>query len=182
MCPKPVFDVPPGAVAKVSIIDSTLRFSKLKVDYLMGPPLDGFDEMNGVPTWSFLIESSTGQKVLYDLGVPKDQTTYSPSIQKDIKKYGWELQVEKNVADILKENGIEPRDIQSVIWRLVAFSIYNLTIDQLTKSSHFHFDHIGDMTTFPDTTELVVGPGFKEKFGRGYPTNPDSPVRESYWK
>ncbi|KAK6082533.1 metallo-beta-lactamase superfamily protein [Seiridium cupressi] len=164
MTQKPLFNVPSGATAKVSIIDSTLRFSKMKVEFLMGPPVDGFDEVNGLPTWSFLVESSAGQKVLFDLGVPKDIGTYTPSIQKSIKDGGWELRVEKNVAEVLKDNGINPGDIESVVW------------------SHFHLDHIGDISTFPDSTELVVGPGFKEKFGRGFPTNPDSPVHESYWK
>lgn len=34
------------------------------------------------------------------------------------------------------------------------------------------------MTTFPGSTELVVGPGFAEKFLPGFPTNSDAPVRE----
>jgi len=44
--------------------------------------------------------------------------------------------------------------------------------------SHWHFDHIGDITTFPGSTEVVVGPGFKDAFLPGYPAKPDSPVRE----
>lgn len=44
--------------------------------------------------------------------------------------------------------------------------------------SHFHYDHIGDPTTFPSSTELVVGPGFKEAVLPGYPTKPDAPVTE----
>lgn len=117
MVPKPLFNVAPGAVAKVSIIDSTLRLSKLPVEYLMTPPVDGFDEMNELPTWSFLIESPAGQKVLFDLGVPKDITTYTPSIQESLKKHGWDVQVEKNVSEILRGNGIDPQEIQSVVWR-----------------------------------------------------------------
>lgn len=46
-------------------------------------------------------------------------------------------------------------------------------------SSHWHWDHIGDPSTFPSSTDLIVGPGFKEAFLPGYPTKPDSPVRES---
>jgi glyoxylase-like metal-dependent hydrolase (beta-lactamase superfamily II) len=44
--------------------------------------------------------------------------------------------------------------------------------------SHSHFDHIGDMTTFPVSTELVVGPGFAEKWLPGFPTITDAPVSE----
>jgi len=28
--------------------------------------------------------------------------------------------------------------------------------------SHWHWDHLGDPSTFPSTTDLIVGPGFKE--------------------
>jgi hypothetical protein len=48
----------------------------------------------------------------------------------------------------------------------------------LLSHSHWHFDHIGDITTFPGSTEVVVGPGFKDAFLPGYPAKPDSPVRE----
>ncbi|KAI0158507.1 beta-lactamase-like protein [Pestalotiopsis sp. NC0098] len=161
---KPIFDVPPGAAAKVSIIDSTLRLSNLAVDYLMGPPLDGFDVMHALPTWSFLVESPAGRKVLFDLGVPKDLGVYAPAVLKDIEHYGWDVSVDRDVAEILGESGIHPGDISSVIW------------------SHFHFDHIGDISKFPSSTELVVGPGFKQKFSRAYPTDPDSVLRESYWE
>lgn len=44
--------------------------------------------------------------------------------------------------------------------------------------SHYHFDHTGDPTTFPSTTELVVGPGFKDAVLPGYPTKSDAPLRE----
>lgn len=114
---KPIFDVPPGAAAKVSIIDSTLRLSNLAVDYLMGPPLDGFDVMHELPTWSFLVESPAGRKVLFDLGVPKDLGVYAPAVLKDIEHYGWDVSVDRDVAEILEENGIHPGDISSVIWR-----------------------------------------------------------------
>lgn len=44
--------------------------------------------------------------------------------------------------------------------------------------SHFHLDHTGDPTTFPGSTELIVGQGFKEAFVSGFPSNPKSPVLE----
>jgi hypothetical protein len=43
-------------------------------------------------------------------------------------------------------------------------------------------DHTGDPSTFPASTDLVVGPGFKEAFVPGYPTNESCPVHESAWK
>lgn len=47
------------------------------------------------------------------------------------------------------------------------------------RSSHYHWDHTGDPSTFPPSTDLVVGPGFKKAFTPGYPKNQDSPIRES---
>lgn len=54
---------------------------------------------------------------------------------------------------------------------------------QLTKDpsppSHWHWDHIGDPSRFPPSTDLIVGPGFKKALLPAYPTKRDSPVRES---
>lgn len=70
-----------------------------------------------------------------------------------------------NVASVLDsdESGLNVRakDIQSVIW------------------SHNHFDHIGDPSTFPKSTELIVGPGVKAASWPGYPSNPDAIVLDS---
>jgi glyoxylase-like metal-dependent hydrolase (beta-lactamase superfamily II) len=164
MTSKALFDVPPGATAQVSIIDSTLRITNMPVTYLMTPAMEGFDKFRFLPTWSFLIQSSTGQKALFDLGVPPDTTTFAPVVVDNLKKSGWTIEVKQHVADTLKDNGLNPAEIASVIW------------------SHWHWDHIGDPSTFPGTTDLVVGPGFKDAFLPAYPANADSPVRESYFE
>jgi hypothetical protein len=51
--------------------------------------------------------------------------------------------------------------------------------DLIVDSSHWHWDHVGDPSTFPSTTDLIVGRGFSEAMLPGYPANPDSPIRES---
>ncbi|ERT00707.1 uncharacterized protein SPSK_07614 [Sporothrix schenckii 1099-18] len=163
MTSKALFDVPPGAAARVSIIDSTLRLKKMPVKYLLTPPVDGLEYLAPLTTWSFLVESSRGEKALFDLGVPPDLSRFSPAVVAKLKASGWDVTAEKNVADILAENGVDPSEIKSIIW------------------SHWHWDHIGDPTTFPSSTELVVGPGFKAAFGAGYPTIADSPVQEKDW-
>ncbi|KAK5054474.1 hypothetical protein LTR84_001365 [Exophiala bonariae] len=155
------FNAPPGAVAEVSIIDCTSRITGLPVSFLMEPPVYGMQYMPDIPTWSFLIESPTGKKALFDLGVPPNFLDLSPVNQEQLRNPAWEIRAEKHVADILRENQIEPASIDSIIW------------------SHWHFDHIGDPSTFPGTTELIVGPGFKDKFYPGYPVIKDAPVRES---
>jgi hypothetical protein len=119
MASKALFDVPKGATAQVRIIDSTFRLSGMPISQLMDPPLDGLDTLPTAMTWSFLIESSTGKKALFDLGVPPDIKTYAPAILNMLEGAGWDLWAEKNVADILKANGIDPAEINSVIWRCV---------------------------------------------------------------
>jgi len=49
-------------------------------------------------------------------------------------------------------------DIEPVIW------------------SHWHFDHTGDMSTFPHITALVAGAGVRDAFLPGYPKKQDSPL------
>ncbi|KIX03814.1 uncharacterized protein Z518_07367 [Rhinocladiella mackenziei CBS 650.93] len=155
------FQVPAGATAQVSIIDSTTKINKIRAEYLMGPAMSGLEYMPEIPTWSFLVESATGRKALYDLGVPPNWKEFAPTVVETLHKRGWEIEAEIHVVDILKENRVDPTDINAIVW------------------SHWHWDHLGDPSTFPPNTELVVGPGFKEAFFPGWPAKPDSPVRES---
>jgi len=159
-----LFDIPPGAVAKVSIIDSTFRISGANATTFVTPKLEGFNEMPIMPAWSFLVESSTGTKVVFDLAVPPDAyNSYAPAVVQQLKDFGWDFRAEKHVADILKEGGVDLTEVESIIW------------------SHYHFDHIGDISTFPLTTELVVGPGFSDTYLPAYPTNPNSTLLERYF-
>lgn len=74
---------------------------------------------------------------------------------------GWKLSVPKDVPDTLIANGIELNEIKSIFW------------------FHHHFDHIGDPSKFPSSTELVVGPVFTDAYTPGYPDNPNSPVKSA---
>lgn len=130
----------------------------LPMEPLLQPNYSGKDLYSG-PSYSFLIQNASGRNVLFDLGVRKDWQNLNPFISKMISE--WSLHVQKDVPEILEENGVSRDSINSIVW------------------SHMHWDHIGDPSLFPETTELVVGPGFKEAFLPGYPTNADSPIRES---
>ncbi|KAJ9500184.1 hypothetical protein H2202_004575 [Exophiala xenobiotica] len=159
------FSVPKGAVARVRIIDSTTSIKGLPTDYLMTPPMPGMEVMPEIPTWSFLVESEkTGKKALFDLGVPPNWRDFSPVVVDGLVERGWEISGDKHVADILREESMDPSSINCIVW------------------SHWHWDHLGDPSTFPSSTDLVVGPGFKEAFLPGYPAKQDSPVRESDFK
>jgi hypothetical protein len=113
----PLFPIPAGAVADVSIVDTTSRIRGIAADYLMEPAVEGFDTMPEIPAWSFLVESPGGKKALFDLGVPKDWRSFSPEIQKHLETSGWEVEVTKDTADILTEHGRDLHEVGSIIWR-----------------------------------------------------------------
>jgi hypothetical protein len=118
MTPKaPPFDVPPGAIAQVHIIDTTVRMVGMPVNFVLTPSLDGFETLGPLAAWSFLVQSSKGEKVLFDLSIPPNAASCPPIIREMFKKASVKIEGAKNVADILKENKIDPADIGSVIWR-----------------------------------------------------------------
>lgn len=112
-----VFEVPPGAVATVRIIDSTSRIGKLPVEFLMEPAVSGFQYMPELPSWSFMIESPDGRTALFDLGIPKDWQNMAPKVADQLKVRGWEIEVQKNVSEILAANSYKTSSIHSIIWR-----------------------------------------------------------------
>ncbi|EXJ70208.1 uncharacterized protein A1O5_06276 [Cladophialophora psammophila CBS 110553] len=160
------FDIPPGNVARVRIIDTTTSIKTLETHHVMGPPMPGMYVMPDILAWSFLVESTNGRKALFDLGVPPNFEDFSPAVTRFLKTdaWGWQISSQKHVADILKNEGVNPASITDIVW------------------SHWHWDHIGDPSTFPLHAQLVVGPGFKDEFLPGYPARQDSPVRESDFK
>ncbi|GKZ27876.1 hypothetical protein AbraIFM66951_006969 [Aspergillus brasiliensis] len=70
-----------------------------------------------------------------------------------------------DVAAVLDEDesglGIRTTDVEAIVW------------------SHNHFDHTGDPSRFPSTTELVVGPGVAASSWPGHSSNPDGIVLDS---
>ena len=105
------------STVNVSIIDTTLRFDNLSPSWFMEPPIKGFDNMK-CPSYSFLVESShSKRKVLWDLGMRKDWNNLAPTMRDRIIQGGAELTIERNVADILREGGVELTDIEAIIWR-----------------------------------------------------------------
>ncbi|KIW30535.1 uncharacterized protein PV07_06274 [Cladophialophora immunda] len=157
----PLLNIPSGATVSVKIIDATTTI-KVPLSLQMGPKIIGHDNLF-CPAYSFLVEHPSGRKLLYDLGTRKDLENLSPSIVSMMSAPGWDFKVEKDVAEILEANGVSTESIEAVIW------------------SHWHFDHIGNMETFPSSVNLIVGPGFKSGLLPGYPTNKDSHLLESDW-
>jgi len=126
----------------------------------MSPSIKGFDYLS-CPAYSFLIEHPSGRSLLFDLGVRKDWQNYAKSIVNRVTDGGWKVTVKQGVREQLESHGVDGKSIEGIIW------------------SHWHWDHVGDPSTFEKETALIVGPGFKKAFTPGYPTNPDAPILES---
>ncbi|KAJ9664946.1 hypothetical protein H2201_004998 [Coniosporium apollinis] len=158
----PALNIPASSsTVSVSVIDSTTRLD-FPISLLLQPHIKGHDRLI-CPSYSFLIQHPDGKTLLFDLGMRKDWENLAPRIVKRIRTEDWTVKAEKNVADILQENGFKLKDISAIIW------------------SHHHWDHTGDPSTFPSSTDLIVGPGFKEAQTPAYPDNPESGIKEADW-
>jgi glyoxylase-like metal-dependent hydrolase (beta-lactamase superfamily II) len=158
----PSLGIPPGASVKVQIVDSSARI-QAPVGHFMVPPVAGHQHLQA-PAFSFLVtHSSLKRKILFDLGVRKDWQNLAPTIVQRISTPDWAINVPQNVAEILQEGGVDVTggEIEAVIW------------------SHWHFDHTGDMSTFPPSTALIGGSGVQDALLPGYPKNENSPLLES---
>ncbi|KAL4878081.1 beta-lactamase-like protein [Aspergillus karnatakaensis] len=156
--------IPTGSTpVEVGVIDTTARLS-IPAWQLLSPTPGLEDITLTAPTYSFFIKHPSGRTLLFDLGLRKDWWKLTPNTAHFLKTSGWRAEVTKNVSEILQDNGINLADIEAVIW------------------SHHHFDHVGDVTTFPDSTKIIVGPAFKEHYLPAYPTNPKSTLLENQWE
>ncbi|KIW00224.1 uncharacterized protein PV09_08264 [Verruconis gallopava] len=146
----------------VQALDTTLCLFVKSLNFL-DPVIPGHEAYN-CPTMAFLVSNqSNGRRILFDAGGRKDYWNYSPLVDRRFKNGVNVLgfRCEKGVDEVLEEGGISLGSLEAVVW------------------SHWHFDHIGDMSKFPRTTRIVVGQGFKSVMLPGYPTNPESPLLES---
>ncbi|KUJ20708.1 uncharacterized protein LY89DRAFT_682407 [Mollisia scopiformis] len=149
-----------STIVQVRIIDTTSHIEGISIAGFIEPHIKGFDTLS-CPAFSFLIEHPSGRKVLFDLGVRKDHENYAKNIVNRIKDGGWKVIVKQGVKEQLEANGVDGKSIEAIIW------------------SHWHWDHVGDPSTFEKDTALIVGPGFKKSFTPGYPQNQNSPILES---
>ncbi|KAJ7170485.1 beta-lactamase-like protein [Mycena crocata] len=122
------------------------------------PVLPGHESVT-FPMFSFLIEHKRTQKrLMFDLGMRKDPLNFAPSIASFFTSGIAHLDSPKDITELLQEGGITLASIDAVIW------------------SHSHFDHIGDMSRFPNSTRLIIGPGTNTET---YPESPSAALQTS---
>lgn len=159
--PSTAFQPPPGSTTITVKLINPVNFGPSILNRFMAPPVPHLETFKDCPSLSFLLEHPSGRRLIWDLGIRKDYQNYAPSIANYIPTTNYTFDVTQNVADILIEGGINLSSVEAIIW------------------SHWHWDHIGDPSTFPASTDLVVGPGFKEGLLPGAPANPTAPIQES---
>ncbi|RAK78967.1 MBL fold metallo-hydrolase [Aspergillus fijiensis CBS 313.89] len=148
-----------GNTVEVSIIDTTARIHGPPGIFLT-PEVGGFKDLN-TGAYAFMVENkSQNKRVLFDLGIRKDWENLAKPLYDRLKAM-FSITIEKDVAEILTDHGIALETIDAIIW------------------SHTHFDHVGDASTFPSTTSLVVEPGVSAASLPAYPSNPASELLES---
>ncbi|KAJ7771585.1 beta-lactamase-like protein [Mycena metata] len=112
-----------------------------------------------IPLHAFLIEhTATGKRFMFDIGIRNDTANLPPSVSSLFASGVYSAEPFKPITDLLEEGGIPLDSIETVIW------------------SHAHFDHFGDMSKFPNTTGLVIGPGTNTSL---YPEFPNSALQAS---
>lgn len=103
---------------RVSLINP-VNFGPAILKRFMAPDVPCLETFKDSPSLTFLIEHPTGRKLVWDLGIRKDYLNYSKSIADYLPTTNYNIQVNKNVVDILEDNGVSGADIEAVIWRYV---------------------------------------------------------------
>ncbi|KAL7967568.1 beta-lactamase-like protein [Trichoderma sp. SZMC 28014] len=153
--------LPAGDVSvNVAFICNAL-LSGLPMSRFSKPNIRGLETLQQIPSFSFFIEHPSGRRLMFDLGPRKDLENLSPMLTKRMAKAGWEAEVTQEVPEILEQHDIPIQSIENVIW------------------SHWHWDHVGNMSKLPPSIGLVVGPGFTKAMIPGYPENLSSLILES---
>ncbi|KAK0468557.1 beta-lactamase-like protein [Armillaria novae-zelandiae] len=155
--------VPPSTSTVTVYAIKAGKITFLPASLFFEPVLPGYEGLSG-PIYTFLIEHLTKGKIMFDLGMRRDQEKYAPAVQgffdlfREMGGYDMGADDGETVSEQLVKGGVELDSVNAVIW------------------SHTHFDHIGDISTFPSTTELVVGPGTDLQT---YPEHEDAHLIES---
>lgn len=118
-----------------------VTFGPAIVDRFMAPAVPGLETFETLPSLCFFLEHPSGRKLVWDLGIRKDWENYAPEIASYIPTTKYDIQVTKNVADILQDHGVELQQVEAVIWRLVG----------LQNQTGFHKKHMMPSTQLERT-------------------------------
>lgn len=118
----PDFQIPASqSVIQVSIIDTTVSI-KVPTASFVEEKITGHEDLDA-SVFSFLLEHPSGQKLVFDLGWRPDYQNLPPDVINPLIEQAEQglvsFSIEKDVATILEEGGIDRADINAVIIRSV---------------------------------------------------------------
>ncbi|KAJ6008236.1 hypothetical protein N7540_012212 [Penicillium herquei] len=152
---------PSQNTVRVRMID-TKSIMSLHAFSFLKPVMPGHERMS-VTTVAFLIENERlGKKAMFDLGTRKDYWNSPPFTMRRIEAAIPGVRIDKDVTEILQEQGMKLSEIDDIIW------------------SHSHWDHMGSPFLFPKSTNLCYGKGTGPF--PAYPENPDSNLNADDFK
>lgn len=113
----PTVDLPLGEeTVSVSLINP-VNFGPAILDRFMAPAVPGLETFQTSPSLCFLLEHPSGRKLVWDLGIRKDYNHYAPEIAAYLPTTKYNIQVTKNLVEILEEHGVHADQVEAVIWR-----------------------------------------------------------------
>ncbi|EXJ68952.1 uncharacterized protein A1O5_07884 [Cladophialophora psammophila CBS 110553] len=116
---KPALNIPRSSTSLTVKVIDVANISNVPASALFTPPVPGYTIAAPAPSFVFLLEHPSGQKVLFDLGIRKDWENLSPATVERFKKLGHKPSAEKNISEVLDEAGVGKQSINAVIWRRV---------------------------------------------------------------
>ena len=140
--PAPDLHIPSAnSIVQVSIIDTTTHIGGIPNGLFMVPPIPGYEYLN-CPSYSFLIEHSSGRKILFDLGVRKDWDNLAPKVFNRLKESDWDIRVPKDVREILEEEGIDPGTVDGIVWRFDDPVSHSMIVFRISYGDQYKADII----------------------------------------
>ena len=141
--PAPDLKIPSSEhTVSVSIIDTTVRITGLPTAAFTQPEVAGYSTIVGGIAYSFLIkrnqpaDPNKHDTLLFDLGVRKDIWNSPKVILDQAASAGFQMDVKKNVYDIIEDAGEDPASVGAIIWshhHVVSSNqmiVINLVVDQ----------------------------------------------------
>ena len=94
--------------------------SRIPAAFFLSPVLEGHEEIF-FPAYAFLIENtSSKQRVMFDLGPRKDLENGATYVRDAVKAGYMRMPVSKDITEQLVEAGVELQSISAVVWRYVS--------------------------------------------------------------
>ena len=107
------------STVSVSIVNTTAWARKIPCRNLFYPRYKGLETFD-LCSYAFLVTHNNGaskRQLLFDLGIRRDWTNLVPDMVQKFENWGADIQVQKDVSEILIEHDVDLNGIEAIIWR-----------------------------------------------------------------